>query len=1034
MSNRWRCVSLVSVVVIAAMVGLGIPRAGSAGATSLSAPLAAGATPMPWPEAHQNPQLTGVSTDPAISDTKAGKLGVHWMANLEAQSLTSPVVGYNQALGETLVYAGSEGGWFSAFNAATGASVWSVNLGSAVRVTPLIDGAYVWVASTYAPELFKLNAATGAQLCQTPIFSVAEASPIVVTPPGGTPTVYMGSNDTASPGPLYSINESTCAVNWAFTGYTLNSGLWDMISYGVDATGEPLVLFGSADPDAAVYALDAVTGHLVWRFQTYNPNNGPADIGAGVTVALPGTAAGGKDGMAYVPSKDGNVYALDMTTGVQVWVYNYAMGLFPPIGNGSRATAALTGTQLVFGTTTGVFDVNALTGALIWQSVIPKADEILGAPAITGPAGHQVVLATDIDGRFMVLSLATGALLYSYQTHYYVASSPADSAGNVYVTSADGFLYDFKIGGSNTSPPSTVISSPTQGATVPNPNGKPLVISGTASDPTGISSVKVTVQEDGESGQWWSATKKAWEPGPFNNVATLATRGATTTGWTLKVPMPTRGTVVEVRASAVNGGHVADTSASASQATAARIDFTVAPSLTAPTLAISAPRVAPGAVAVLSGGGYRAGESVAVTVPTNPVITLATIVAGPTGLLGPTTVTIPVGLNFGPLTVTATGQTSGKSGSAPVIISNNWDQFGNGATKSNFEVNDSALNNDVAASGRFFLNQAYNFPTKSPIHSTVAIDGGTAFFGDDAGDFFAIDVANGAPVWQDNYSAGITSSAAVDSSMVIFGTNANSVVAVRESTGAPIWTTATAGKMESSPAVYGGVVYIGSDSGALYALNEQTGAVLWTTALGGPVQSSPAVDAVHQTVVVGDGSGHVTALSIGGTGAPTAGTVVWSATTGGAVVAAPTYFANKIFVGSTDGSEYAFNGKTGALAWTFKTGGPITANNVTFGTNIGVGSQDGTIYYLSSVNGSVQNSLSGSVPIVGLAGSVNFAVATLSNGSAEATRITGIDQTWKYNTDGFGFAAAPVTNNGNVYLTGLDDNLHVFSASGRPVY
>ncbi|MGH9081232.1 MAG: PQQ-binding-like beta-propeller repeat protein [Acidimicrobiales bacterium] len=974
-----------------------------------------------------------MSTDQAISDTKAGGLGVHWMANLEAQSLTSPVIGYNQTLGKTLVYAGSEGGWFSAYVASTGATVWSVNLGSAVRVTPVIDGAYIWVASTYAPELFKLNAATGAQLCQAPIFSVAEASPIVVTPPGGAPTVYMGSNDTASPGPLYSINEATCAVNWAFTGYAETSGLWDMISYGVDATGEPLVLFGSADPDSAVYALDAVTGHLAWRFQTYNPNNGPADIGAGVTIALPGTAAGGKDGMAYVPCKDGNVYALDMTTGAQVWVYNFSMGLFPPVGNGSRATAALTGTQLVFGTTTGVFDVNALSGALIWHSVIPKGDEILGAPAITGPTGHQVVLATDIDGRFMVLSLATGALLYSYQTRYYVASSPADSAGNVYVISADGFLYDFKIGGANSSPPSTAVSSPSQGATVPNPNKKPLVISGTASDPTGVSSVKVTVQEDGESGQWWSATQHAWEPGPFNNAAALASPKATTTGWTLKVPMPARGTVVEVRASAVNGGQVADTNSSSSQATSARIDFTVAPSLTAPTLAISAVRVAPGGQATLSGGGYRAGESVAITLPTNPVTPLTTIVAGTTGLLAPTTATIPVGLNFGPMTVTATGQSSGRSGSVPVIISNNWDQFGNNATKSNFEVNDSALNNDVAASGRFFLNQAYNFPTKSPIHSTVAIDNGRAFFGDDAGDFFAINVANGAPVWQDNYFVGITSSAAVDSSMVIFGTDANAVVAVNESTGAPIWTTATAGKMESSPAVYGGVVYIGCDNGSLYALNEQTGAVLWTTALGGPVQSSPAVDATHQTVVVGDASAHVTALSIGGTGSPPAGTVVWSATTGGAVSAAPTYFANKIFVGSTDGSEYAFNGKTGASVWTFKTGGPITANNVTFGTSVGVGSQDGTIYYLSAVDGSVQNSLPGTVPIVGLCGSINFAVATLSNGSVEATRITGIDQTWKYNSDGFGFASAPVTNNGNVYLTGLDDNLHVFSASGRPV-
>ena len=1022
---------MVVVTVIACATGAG---ADTVAALAATAPPGAGTAPAyVWPEAHQNPQLTGLSADPTISDTRAASLGVHSMVDLTTQSLTSPVVGYNQALGKTLVYAGSEGGWFSAFTASTGATVWSVNLGSAVRATPVLDGPYIWVADTYSPDLMKLDAATGAELCRTPIFSVAEASPIVVTPPGGSPTVYMGSNDTASPGPLYSINEANCSVNWAFTGYTLNAGLWDMISYGVDARGEPLVLFGTADPDAGVYALDANTGALVWRFQTYNPNDGPADIGAGVTVALPGSAAGGVDGSAYVPSKDGNVYALDLTTGAQKWVYSYSKGMFPPVGNGSRATAALAGTQLVFGTTTGVFDVDAVTGALIWQSTIPTRDEVLGAPAITGPVGHQVVLATDTNGRFLVLSLATGALLYSYQTHFYVASSPADAAGNVYVTSADGFLYDFALGGGVAAAPTTAVSSPAPGTTVPNPETGLVTISGTASDPTGVSRVTVTVQEDGSTGAWWSSAQKAWMPGPFNNNAVLASPGATTTAWKLSVPMPARGTVVEVRSSAVNAAQIADTSSSASQATTSRVDFTVAPSLTAPTLSAGGVRVAPGMQTTVGGGGYQAGETVAVTLPTVPATTLASAVAGPTGLLPSTTVTIPVGLPFGPITLTATGRTSGRSGSASIIVSNNWDQYGNTATRTSFEVNDPALDNSVAASGRYYLTQAYNFPTKSAIRTTVAIDNGRAFFGDDGGDFFAIDVASGAPVWRDNYNAGISSSAAVDSSKVIFGTHADSVVAVSESTGAPVWTTATAGPMESSPAVYSGVVYIGSDSGTMYALDEQTGSVLWTTPLGGAVRSSAAIDPALGTLVVGDDSGHVTELSLGGPGRPVAGTVLWSVATGGAVVATPVYFSNQFFVGSTDAHEYALNAKTGAIAWTFTTGGPITANNVTFGKDVAVGSQDGTIYYLSDLDGSVQNSLLGTVPVVGLCGSINFAVATLANGSAEATRITGIDQTWKYDTDGYGFASAPVANNGNVYMTGLDENLHVFSTPGRPV-
>ena len=93
------------------LVGTSVPTTVSSGAVSVpSAP--AGPAHVPkyvWPTAHGNPQLTGVSGDPTISDTNAGQLGVRWMSNLTAQSLTSPVVAYNQALGQTLVYAGSEG-------------------------------------------------------------------------------------------------------------------------------------------------------------------------------------------------------------------------------------------------------------------------------------------------------------------------------------------------------------------------------------------------------------------------------------------------------------------------------------------------------------------------------------------------------------------------------------------------------------------------------------------------------------------------------------------------------------------------------------------------------------------------------------------------------------------------------------------------------------------------------------------------------------------------------------------------------------
>ena len=52
----------------------------------------------------------------------------------------------------------------------------------------------------------------------------------------------------------------------------------------------------------------------------------------------------------------------------------------------------------------------------------------------------------DLHGKVIVLSLATGKKLYSFQTHGYIVGSPADANGNIVITSSDGFVYDFRPG------------------------------------------------------------------------------------------------------------------------------------------------------------------------------------------------------------------------------------------------------------------------------------------------------------------------------------------------------------------------------------------------------------------------------------------------------------------------------------------------------------------------------------------------------------------------------------------------------------
>jgi outer membrane protein assembly factor BamB len=109
------------------------------------------------------------------------------------------------------------------------------------------------------------------------------------------------------------------------------------LGYAVDADGTGLLLFGSANPDSEVYALNAVTGALVWRYATYSPSSEDWDVGAGVSTSAPGVN-GFADGMAYVDGKDGILFGLDLTTGALVWQFNFG-GNSPtnPVATGTDA-------------------------------------------------------------------------------------------------------------------------------------------------------------------------------------------------------------------------------------------------------------------------------------------------------------------------------------------------------------------------------------------------------------------------------------------------------------------------------------------------------------------------------------------------------------------------------------------------------------------------------------------------------------------------------------------------------------------------
>ncbi len=369
-----------------------------------------------WPNLHGNPQLTGVSQDPAISAANAGQLGVRWMTHTFGPVLSSPVTEFSTALNATLAYVANETGDLEAINTATGSIVWSDSFGVPLHATPAASGSHLWIGTGVSGRMIKVNANTGAVQCQLSLGTGVDfASPVIATPPGGVPTLFVGVQDEgAIRGPMMAINDATCKVEWRRDPYPVFSGTWSPDSYGVNANGVPLVIFGSGDPDCAIYALNARTGATLWRVASLK--GGLNDFGAGTVISPPGRN-GIADGMAYVPGKDRILYAIDLTTGKLVWTFDYgaATGVDH---NGGRSTAALAGHTLIFGTPVGVAAVDAVTGSQVWlsENTGPSDTEVLSSPLVTGPPGEQVVVYGDLKGAIEVRSVATGAPLYSYQT------------------------------------------------------------------------------------------------------------------------------------------------------------------------------------------------------------------------------------------------------------------------------------------------------------------------------------------------------------------------------------------------------------------------------------------------------------------------------------------------------------------------------------------------------------------------------------------------------------------------------------------
>jgi outer membrane protein assembly factor BamB len=137
------------------------------------------------------------------------------------------------------------------------------------------------------------------------------------------------------------------------------------------------------------------------------------------------------NGVAYVSSWDGNIYALNANTGTSIW--NYSTGKI-----GFSSTVAVVNGKLYTGPDDGnVYCLDATTGTKLWQA---SATIGSGSPIISGGkvyvAGGNILYCLDANSGSQVWKYDAGAAIggsSAAATRGYVAGTPAVADGAVYI-------------------------------------------------------------------------------------------------------------------------------------------------------------------------------------------------------------------------------------------------------------------------------------------------------------------------------------------------------------------------------------------------------------------------------------------------------------------------------------------------------------------------------------------------------------------------------------------------------------------------
>jgi eukaryotic-like serine/threonine-protein kinase len=322
--------------------------------------------------------------------------GVKWKFPTGGRVISSP------AVVDGVVYVGSTDGNLYAIDAVSGAQKWKFETKAWEVSSPAVVSGVVYFLS-YDGHLYALDAATaqvkwkfatggekhyeGTHLhyLQPEVETMPDPWDFYLSSPSvWNGAVYFGSSD----GNVYALDAGSGALKWKFhTGHVVHSS---------PAIADSVVYIGSWD--TYLYALDAVSGAEKWRFKTGDDPVAHNHIGIQSSPAV-------MDGMVYIGSRDSFAYAIEAMTGKQVWKFST---------NGSWVNNSMVvhDGKAYFGTSIpGVMHaVDAKTGKVAFD--LPTGTPVFASMAL---AGNTLYLG-NFGGKLMAIDLKAQKLAWEFET------------------------------------------------------------------------------------------------------------------------------------------------------------------------------------------------------------------------------------------------------------------------------------------------------------------------------------------------------------------------------------------------------------------------------------------------------------------------------------------------------------------------------------------------------------------------------------------------------------------------------------------